>query len=68
VIYVSGKTFDSSSKKIKLWSDTKIKLKIPNYPCDWFSGGRRSRKVWVTVGGADSNKKGIKVIRPASCQ
>jgi len=68
VVHVGPKTFDATSAKIKLWSDIKIKIKIPNYKCDWFDGQPyKYRKVWVTVDGADSNKKKLKVLKPGTC-
>ena len=65
-------TYDSTSSRIKLWSDTKIKIKIPfgNKKCSWFKDGDgeyRKRKVWVTVGGVDSNKKTLKVMKLDGC-
>jgi len=67
-VHIGKRTYDSSSDRIKLWSDTKICIKIPNHKCEWFKGqDDRRRKVWVTVDGADSNKKRLKVMKPASC-
>ena len=67
-VHIGKRTYDSSSARIKLWSDTKIRIKIPNYKCEWFKDqDYRRRKVWVTVDGADSNKKKLKVMKPASC-
>jgi hypothetical protein len=69
IVHIGPKVFDSSSLRIKLWSDTKIKIKLPNYQCGWFKGKDfRYRKVWVTVDGVDSNKKRIKVLIPSTCQ
>ena len=68
VVHINNKMFDSTSAKIKLWSDTMIKVKIPKYKCSWFKGNAyRKRKVWVTVDGVDSNIKTFKVIKPATC-
>jgi hypothetical protein len=68
VVHVGPKAFDSSSPRIKLWSDTKIMIKLPHYKCEWFKGQDfRYRKIWVTVDGIDSNKKRIKVIKPDTC-
>lgn len=68
VVHVGPKTFDASSARIKLWSDNTIKLRLPKYKCDWFHGeDTRNRKVWVTVGGDDSNVKKIKVSKPDTC-
>jgi len=46
VVHIGKRTFDSSSPRIKLWSDTKIRIKVPNYKCEWFKGrDYRRRKV-----------------------
>lgn len=72
VVHIGPKTYDSTSPRIKLWTGTKIKIKIPfgNKSCDWYidgDGTYRKRKVWVTVDGVDSNKKTLKVLKPADC-
>ena len=68
VVRIGPREFDSTSRRIKLWSETKIKVRIPNYKCGWFKGqDYRIRKVWVTVGGVDSNKKKLKVVKPDTC-
>jgi hypothetical protein len=72
LVHINGHTFDSDSSKIKLWSATEIQIKIPfrNKDCNWYTdggGAYRKRKVWVTVGGIDSNKKRIKVLAPPEC-
>lgn len=73
LVHIGNKnTYDSTSSRIKLWTDTKIKVKIPfaNKKCSWFTGGDgeyRKKKVWVTVGGVDSNKKNLKVLKPDNC-
>jgi hypothetical protein len=71
-VHIGPKSHDIYSSRIKLWTDTKIKIKIPfgNKPCAWYKHGDgeyRKRKVWVTVGGVDSNIKRIKVLKPGSC-
>jgi len=72
IVHINKKTYDSTSSKIKLWTDTKIKVKIPfkSKPCSWYKHGDgefRKRKVWVTVDGVDSNNKRIKVLKPDLC-
>jgi uncharacterized delta-60 repeat protein len=68
IVHIGSKTFNSSSPRIKLWSDSKIKIKLPNYQCRWFKGQNyRYLKVWVTVDSVDSNKKRIKVLKPDTC-
>jgi hypothetical protein len=68
IVHIGPKTFDSSSPRMKLWSDTKIKIKLPNYQCGWFKDPHfRYIKIWVTVDGIDSNKKRLKVMKPSTC-
>ena len=72
VVHVGGWIFDFTSSRIKVWSDTKIKIRIPfgAKPCEWFihgDGQYRNRRVWMTVDGLDSNKKLLKVIKPDAC-
>lgn len=72
VVHIAGRTFDFTSSRIKVWSDTKIRIRIPfgAKPCEWFihgDGQYRNRMVWVTVDGSDSNKKLLKVINPNIC-
>jgi len=74
VVHIGPTTYDATSPRIKEWSDTKIRIKIPftNKPCDWFKHGEgdwqhRKRKVWVTVGGVDSNTKMMRVFKPDTC-
>jgi PKD repeat protein len=67
VVHLGSRTYDSSKLRIKLWSDTMIKIKLPNYACSWFKRDVRRLKVWVTVGGVDSNVKNIRVQKPATC-
>jgi hypothetical protein len=65
-IRIGNKTFDSTSSKIGLWTDTKIKIKIPKkkYTCQWFRDkDYRGQKLWVTVDGGDSNKEKLKIRR-----
>jgi PKD repeat protein len=68
VVHINDQTFDSTSAKIRLWSDTKIKLRVPKYKRKWFKGRDfRRQKVWVTVNGLDSNEKRLKIFRPCKC-
>jgi uncharacterized delta-60 repeat protein len=67
VVHLGNRTYDSSKRRIKLWSDTMIKIKLPNYACTWFEGDVRRLKVWVTVGGVHSNVKNIRVYKPDIC-
>jgi hypothetical protein len=68
IVHLGSRTYDSSKLRIKLWSPTKIKIKLPNYSCSWFNDNDlRKLKVWVTVNGKDSNVKKPGILRPASC-
>src|SRR3972149_6210806 len=63
IVHIGDKVFDSSKPRIKLWSNTTIKIRIPNYKCEWFhAADYKTPRVWVTVKGIDSNKKRIKVL------
>ena len=68
VIHIGPSIFNSSNRRIKLWSDTMIKMRLPNYQCGWFNGqDYRNRRGWVTVDGVDSNKRKIVINRPSIC-
>jgi hypothetical protein len=71
VVHVNKLALDSTSNRIKTWTDTKIRVKLPfvSKGCEWFVHGNatcRKRKVWVTVDGADSNIKTLRVKKPAA--
>jgi hypothetical protein len=72
-IHLGSRVFEYGHPRIKLWTDTKIKLKIPpkkytKNDCQWFNGEDFRRvKVWVTAGGRDSNKFNIKLLKPDTC-
>jgi hypothetical protein len=69
LVHIDKKTFDSTNPSIELWTETKIKIRVPEYKCKWFKGREfRCKKVWVTVHGMDSNKKRLKVMKPDTCQ
>jgi hypothetical protein len=72
VLHINKLTLDSTSNRIKTWTDTKIRVKLPfvNKGCDWYVHGNstcRKRKVWVTVDGLDSNIKTLRVRKPIAC-
>ncbi|UCD86851.1 MAG: S8 family serine peptidase [Desulfobacterales bacterium] len=71
VLHINRMTFDSTSNRIKTWTDTKIRIRLPfvNKACEWFIHGKgtcRKRKVWVTVGGGDSSIKTLRVKKPVT--
>jgi len=56
------KIWGEGHPKIWLWSDSKIKFKVPaTYPNPYFS---KFKDVWVTVNGKDSNKVQLKITAP----
>jgi hypothetical protein len=69
VVHIGQKAFELGSPNIKDWTDTRIVVEVPDLGCKWFRDNDvRRQQVWVTVHGVgDSNKKGIKVIRPDLC-
>ena len=73
VVHLNNLTYGPGHARIRSWSDTMIRLKIPykNKPCEWYTHGDgqyRRRRVWVTVDGVDSNKKAFKIMKPDNCQ
>jgi hypothetical protein len=68
VVHIGKETFDQTSALIERWTDEKIKIRVPEYECDWFKDKEfRRRKIWVTVDGMESNKKRLKVKKPPEC-
>jgi hypothetical protein len=70
-VHIGPKVYGPGNTKIKLWTDTMIKVKLLNYKCAWFQGKDfRRRKIWVMVSGEDgvsSNVKSFKVFKPDTC-
>jgi hypothetical protein len=68
--YFGAKKLEFGSRRIKLWTDTKIRVRIPKNKYikndnAWFNGEDfRKVKVRVEVGGEDSNKKNLKILNP----
>jgi hypothetical protein len=53
-----------------LWSDTRIKVRLPKwkYDCEWFGGEtRRSQKVGAIVAEMGSNEKSLRIQKSAIC-
>jgi hypothetical protein len=67
VVHLGDRTYDQTAERIESWSDTQIAIRLPNYPCSWFLRDTRKLKVWVTVGGVDSNVFTVKVLKPDTC-
>ena len=74
MIHFGKKELPSDHKRIKVWTDTQIRVKIPKKKyvkneCSWFKGeDTRKLKLWVTVGGIDSNVKRLTLTKPLDCQ
>jgi PKD repeat protein len=73
-VHIGPKVYGPNHTKIRLWTDTMIKVKLPNYKCAWFKGNDyRRRKIRVVVKsspqdeGISSNVKSIKVFKPSTC-
>jgi hypothetical protein len=67
VVHINKKTFQYPDTKIKLWSPTTVKIQVPKYRHTFFGGEDfKFRKVWLTVGTTNSNKKRFKVYKPAT--
>jgi PKD repeat protein len=67
-VHIGGKTYGPGSSNIKLWTDRKIRVKIPNYTCDSFNGEtEKTRKASVVVNGTVSNKMSFTIIKPDPC-
>jgi PKD repeat protein len=72
-VHIGPKVYGPGHRKIKLWTDTKIKVRLPNYKCEWFKGNDyRRRKIWVVKASPEdervpSNVKRIKVFKPDTC-
>jgi PKD repeat protein len=74
-VRIGPKAFPYNHNRIIEWTPTNIKVKIPKKKyvkneCAWFQGlDERKVKVWVNIGGVDSNKKRLTLIKnPADCQ
>jgi hypothetical protein len=68
--YFGAKKLEFGSPRIKLWTDTKIRVRIPKNKYikndnAWFNGEDfRKVKVRVRAGGEDSNRKNLKILNP----
>jgi hypothetical protein len=69
-VHIGPKTYSSSHRRIKGWTDTEIKVKIGfgNKRCRWFNNGHvRVVDVSVTVNSVTSNTELLKVQQPDRC-
>jgi PKD repeat protein len=70
-----GKMFDADSSRIKLWTNTMIKIRTPKPKCAWFKGNAYRRRIvrvfWASTGdpstGKYSNEKRFKLLKPDTC-
>jgi hypothetical protein len=54
--------------KVKFWSNTLIKVYVPNWGCAFFWKDPRWAQVWITKHSGDvSNSKWLKIVKPVSC-
>ncbi len=69
-VYFGPRKLEFPHARIKLWSNTKIRVRILKRPYTknnnaWFNGQDFRRvRVWVTVGGEDSNVVRLKILNP----
>ncbi len=74
VLHIGRKGFEYGHRKIKRWTDKEIIFEVPKKKytkkdCRWFKGkNARKVKVWVTVGGFDTNTNRLKILKPDTCQ
>jgi uncharacterized delta-60 repeat protein len=72
-VRIGSRELPYDHNRIIEWTPTKIKVKIPKKRyvkngCAWFKGfDERKVKVWVNVGGTDSNKKRLTLLKPLDC-
>jgi hypothetical protein len=67
-VHIGNKTIDSSSSKIKFWSDGRIRVRTPSRSCKWFEGKSfKKQKVQVTAEGTNSTNKTLTVEEPSTC-
>jgi hypothetical protein len=70
VVHIGSKDFGPGDPSLEFWSDAIIEIKIPfgARECEWWGGeDLKGRKVWVTVGGLDSNMLKMWVMKPLIC-
>jgi PKD repeat protein len=72
-VRIGGTELPYGHKRIRLWSPTKIRVRIPKRRyvrngCAWFKEqDSRKVKVWVNIEGTDSNVKRLTVLKPVDC-
>ena len=62
-IHLGTRVFGPGSPRIIMWSDTRIDFKIPAYT-SWPSGTTRTKKLWLTINGIETNKVKLTIKKP----
>ena len=73
MVFVDEKEFGAGHRKIKQWSDTEIKIKLPKFKCATFNDqSLKELNIWITVDRDqffhDSNERRLLIRRPYWCQ
>ena len=49
-VSIGKRVFGPGHKKIKVWTNTEIWIKLPRYRCRWFKNGDyKTQNIWITV-------------------
>ena len=70
VIHIDNKEIYQRHKKTSWWQDDLIVFDLPfkNKGCHWWRGEKyKQKKIWVTVGGTQSNTISINIAKPTEC-
>lgn len=60
--------YTSTHKRVKEWSDNRIRFRLPIWDCDSFGGeDYLMQEIWVFSGGGFSNIEVLTVLKPSSC-
>jgi hypothetical protein len=73
LVSVGRKVFGPGHRKIILWTDTEIRIKLPSYKCRWFKNSDlKMQKIWVTVDRdrdfQDSNEVWLGITKSYNCR
>ena len=60
ILHIGRRSWDNNHPKIRIWEDDKIKFKVPVYAEPF----PKTKPVWVTVNGKDSNKIWLTITGP----
>lgn len=67
VLHIGDQDLAQGDPLIKEWTYCKIKVEVPPQDCSLFNGDGLKKRVWVTVGDEDSNKKRLIILKPGDC-